>query len=95
MRNRLLLIVETGPEGPSYGKPARSGRTWVCLHSFASGSGGGMTDTAEVFAERLLQVIDEGRRTATYKLALLTALIDACAYAGRRRRASPADAPHS
>jgi len=32
----------------------------------------------EVFAERLLQVIDEGRRTATYKLALLTALIDAC-----------------
>ena len=38
-----------------------------------------MTDTAEVFAERLLQVIDEGRRTATYKLALLTALIDACA----------------
>lgn len=30
-------------------------------------------------AERLLQVIDEGRRTATYKLALLMALIDACA----------------
>jgi hypothetical protein len=36
-------------------------------------------DTANVFAERLLQVIDEGRRTATYKLALLTALIDASA----------------
>jgi len=32
-----------------------------------------------VIAERLLQVIDEGRRTATYKLALLMALIDACA----------------
>jgi hypothetical protein len=32
-----------------------------------------------LIAERLLQVIDEGRRTATYKLALLTALIDACA----------------
>jgi len=31
-----------------------------------------------VFAERLLQVMDEGRRTATYKLALLTVLIDAC-----------------
>ena len=30
-------------------------------------------------AERLLQVIDEGRRTATYKLALVLALIDACA----------------
>lgn len=38
-----------------------------------------MTVTAEVLAERLLQVIDEGRRTATYKLALLLALIDACA----------------
>ena len=31
------------------------------------------------FAERLLQVIDEGQRTATYKLALLLALIDATA----------------
>jgi len=31
------------------------------------------------FAERLLGVVDEGRRTATYKLALLLALIDACA----------------
>ncbi len=32
-----------------------------------------------VIAERLLQVIDEGPRVATYKLALLMALIDACA----------------
>ena len=39
----------------------------------------GHEHTADVFAERLLQVIDEGRRTATYKLALLLALIDACA----------------
>ena len=31
------------------------------------------------FAERLLEVIDPGRRTATYKLALLLALIDLCA----------------
>ena len=31
------------------------------------------------FAERLLEVIDAGRRTATYKLALLLALIDLCA----------------
>lgn len=30
-------------------------------------------------AERLLQVVDEGQRTATYKLALVLALIDACA----------------
>lgn len=33
----------------------------------------------DVFAERLLQVIDEGQRTATYKLALILALIDASA----------------
>jgi len=38
-----------------------------------------MNESADVLAERLLQVIDEGRRTATYKLALVLALIDACA----------------
>jgi hypothetical protein len=31
------------------------------------------------FPERLLEVIDSGRRTATYKLALLIALVDLCA----------------
>jgi len=31
------------------------------------------------FAERLLEVIDSGRRTATYKLALLIAVLDLCA----------------
>jgi len=31
-----------------------------------------------LFGERLLRIIDEGRRVATYKLALLLALIDAC-----------------
>ncbi len=30
------------------------------------------------FAERLLEVVDSGRRTATYKLALLMALVDLC-----------------
>lgn len=35
--------------------------------------------SSDIIAERLLQVIDEGRRTATYKLALLRALMDACA----------------
>jgi hypothetical protein len=35
--------------------------------------------TADLVVERLLRVIDEGRRTATYKLALLAALIDAVA----------------
>jgi hypothetical protein len=31
------------------------------------------------FAERLLEIIDSGRRTATYKLALLLAVLDLCA----------------
>jgi hypothetical protein len=45
-------------------------------------------ETSEMFAERLLLVIDEGRRTATYKLALLLALIDGCAaHAGPDGRA--------
>lgn len=35
----------------------------------------------DLLIERLLRVIDEGRRTATYKLALLMALIDAAAIA--------------
>jgi len=39
------------------------------------------TDAAG-FAERLLAVIDEGRRTATYKLALLLALLECCMEAG-------------
>ncbi len=43
----------------------------------ASQHRGGEGDVAG-FAERLLAVIDEGRRTATYKLALLLALMEAC-----------------
>ena len=35
--------------------------------------------TDDLLIERLLRVIDEGRRTATYKMALLIALIDAAA----------------
>jgi hypothetical protein len=38
-----------------------------------------MVVTGTGFAERLLEVIDSGRRTATYKLALLLALLDLCA----------------
>jgi hypothetical protein len=49
---------------------------------------GHLADDALV-AERLLQVIDEGRRTATYKLALLLALIDGCAAAADERGAAP------
>jgi hypothetical protein len=47
-------------------------------------------ETSEMFAERLLLVIDEGRRTATYKLALLLALIDACAANADDRGRAPA-----
>lgn len=37
------------------------------------------TEELSGFAERLLAVIDEGRRTATYKLAVLLSLMDGCA----------------
>jgi hypothetical protein len=40
---------------------------------------GGVTPKADLLVERLLRVIDEGRRTATYKLALLSGLMDAVA----------------
>jgi hypothetical protein len=48
-----------------------------------AGSWGREPDSATAgFAERLLEVIDSGRRTATYKLALLMALLDLCARRG-------------
>jgi len=47
----------------------------------------GVSETG--FAERLLEVIDSGRRTATYKLALLLALLDLCI----RRSDIDGDAP--
>ena len=52
------------------------------------------SDVSDVFAERLLQVIDEGRRTATYKLALLIALMDAKRGARRPCRQRPARNAH-
>ena len=39
----------------------------------------GPSDDLSGFAEQLLAVIDDGRRTATYKLAVLLALMDCCA----------------
>lgn len=45
------------------------------------------------FAERLLAIIDEGRRTATYKLALLIALIDCCAEGVSPFGAAPSEIP--
>jgi hypothetical protein len=41
------------------------------------------------FAERLLEFIDSGRRTATYKLALLLALLDLCARHSDTRGRAP------
>ena len=45
------------------------------------------------FAERLLAVIDEGRRTATYKLAVLLALMDCCAEGVAASGAAPDRVP--
>lgn len=45
------------------------------------------------FAERLLAVIDEGRRTATYKLAVLLALMDSCAEMATERGEPPPEIP--
>ena len=58
------------------------------MHSTSDDSADPTSGTA-VVAERLLQVIDEGRRTATYKLALLMALIDACATASDAEGRAP------
>jgi hypothetical protein len=47
---------------------------WLWLRAKAAAGKAGVG-----FAERLLEIIDSGRRTATYKLALLMALLDLCA----------------
>jgi hypothetical protein len=49
----------------------------------------GQRSTDVGFAERLLEVIDSGRRTATYKLALLIALLDLCARHSDTRGRAP------
>jgi 5-methylcytosine-specific restriction endonuclease McrA len=49
------------------------------------------TGTDAGFAERLLEVIDSGRRTATYKLALLLALVDLCARHSDHEGRSPSE----
>jgi 5-methylcytosine-specific restriction endonuclease McrA len=51
---------------------------------------GGALEAAE-FAERILQIINEGNLTSTYKLALLLSLIDVC----MERTAGDADQPIS
>ena len=48
-------------------------------HSTSVPEPGGVSPQADLLVERLLRVIDEGRRTATYKLASLAGLIDAVA----------------
>ncbi len=54
---------------------------------------GGVQGGVTGFVERLLAVIDEGRRTATYKLALLMALMDCCAEGVTHLGAAPAEIP--
>jgi hypothetical protein len=51
------------------------------------------TEELADFAERLLAVIDDGRRTATYKLAVLMALMDCCAAGVSDRGRAPALIP--
>jgi hypothetical protein len=43
------------------------------------------------FGERLLAVIDEGRRISTYKLALILAIMDVCAQYPGADGAAPAE----
>ncbi len=43
------------------------------------------------FTQQLLQILDEGRRTATYKLAVLLALVDCCALDSDSRGRPPVE----
>ena len=45
------------------------------------------------FAEMLLAVVDDGRRTATYKLAVLLALMDSCAEGATPEGKAPTEIP--
>jgi hypothetical protein len=45
------------------------------------------------FAQLLLALLDEGRRTATYKLAVLLALIDCCAKGSDASGRAPTQIP--
>src|SRR5687767_5264668 len=67
--------------GPSRGLPwrdatASSGPRAVMPHCNAD-----RVAVDDLLTERLLRVVDEGRRTATYKLALLLGLMDGAALA--------------
>ena len=54
---------------------------------------GGRDDGALVWAQLLLTVLDEGRRTATYKLAVLLGLLDCCVLATDASGRAPAAVP--
>src|ERR1022692_794324 len=58
--------------------------------SFVTTDGMGQRGGDVGFAERLLEVIDSGRRVATYKLAVLLALLDLCARHGDAAGQTPA-----
>ncbi len=50
-------------------------------------------DAALAWAQLLLTVLDEGRRTATYKLAVLLGLLDRCVVATDAHGRAPAAVP--
>ena len=51
------------------------------------------TEDAAAWAQRLLTVLNEGKRTATYKLAVLLALIDCCALSADAAGRAPTSIP--
>src|SRR6185369_868992 len=60
------------PSGPRTARQGRSGAGMLWCEAVA-----GQRD-AIGFAEKVLELLDEGRYTATYKYAVLLALIDLC-----------------
>jgi hypothetical protein len=59
----------------------------------AEGDVGGRPDEALAWAQLLLTVLDEGRRTATYKLAVLLALLDCCVLGTDAHGRAPQEVP--
>jgi 5-methylcytosine-specific restriction endonuclease McrA len=65
----------------------------VSVEDASTQPNGGGSDELSGFAEGLLAVIDEGRRTATYKLAVLLALMDCCAEQATPEGKAPTEIP--
>jgi hypothetical protein len=70
--------------------PAAGTHTPSATHTLSSPDPLAVNDPL-AFTQLLLSVLDEGRRTATYKLAVLLALIDCCALASDASGSAPAE----